>query len=395
MIAERVRLPSAVKSDIETHLAEMYAQTDMNVLSTMKDILNRTFGEERNQIVKPSLESIEKALYQRRLNPTLGDIISAGLLSYRVIVLFPEVEVRNSRNASIKVRDLYTEFGVNPDGTLIPGVLGVVAAATRDQISAGYQHSHLRRTNFLDLAISKFCLGTGPIVQSQLILQDGFDEIEFQLFCLHLGAYVAWESLEGVPHILMASVLNAQFQFVVPPSLDGEINMICAKVYQLLARSLSDREIAEFLEMEVASSGAAGVLPRERLGTQLGELINTSHRQVTREIPKHFLICYKTENGQYMCRLGDENAVAAPVVYSDKTLITFKGNDIVFRLIEDQTEIQSQKYANPHITDGVCKWLSRQINRVAPTAQRAIATHNTTDNINQIAGADTPTLQQG
>lgn len=153
-------------------------------------------------------------------------------LAFKLIIKFPEVEIKNSNRMKHTIKDLYvriklheTKFNelFNEDVidekyqgyqvifnnlTIPAGLSGLRGTLTVHEYLAGYLHSHLSPWTNYSLGWGSFCLGEGEIVQTLLLLsQVGEYTTElFTMLLLQIEVYVAWESLSGVPYIKMGAI---------------------------------------------------------------------------------------------------------------------------------------------------------------------------------------------
>lgn len=212
------------KDAINEVIAMNEASMNIGNFTEAKIIMNNYFGAENNQIVKPDPEEITDYLYDSRGAFTASDVRRLSIhpdwkkvfKKMYVIVRFPELVITNNPDAprSHTIKDLWVKFEINEQFTLGYGLWGVRSTLSLPEaLSKGYHHSHLVNQIPSDPVnpphFDSFCLGDGEINQVISILaNDGFDKINFTLFCLHLKNYVVWESVEGRPYRRFTSVLD-------------------------------------------------------------------------------------------------------------------------------------------------------------------------------------------
>lgn len=125
----------------------------------------------------------------------------------KILVHWPEVQVTNEYDDTVKVEELYARIIVNHKGK-IEGTFGL--NRTKYPVShlmADYMHSHIPGVNTGNL--SNFlnpCLGRGPINDTIMSLVRDKDLLIWQLFCRELDVYVTVESISGVPYRRMKSI---------------------------------------------------------------------------------------------------------------------------------------------------------------------------------------------
>jgi hypothetical protein len=127
-----------------------------------------------------------------------------------IYIRFPEITITNSQKGSFHIKELWVNFSVDKEFK-VSHPRGMRSFLTLDEAKAGYFHSHLHcripTSPTYPPKFDEFCLGSGEINQVLRVLwADGFDKINFMLFCLHLKNMVAWESIEGNPYIQFSSI---------------------------------------------------------------------------------------------------------------------------------------------------------------------------------------------
>jgi hypothetical protein len=130
-------------------------------------------------------------------------------------VLYPEIEIVNSKGKKHLIKDLFVihSFAYR-DGHLYPlRPKGCRGKTTIKEQAARYRHSHLpTMDNWIDspFRLDNFCIGSDTEVSrmlAELEIEMELDRYELFLFCI--DTMVNWESLEGVPHISLEHVENA------------------------------------------------------------------------------------------------------------------------------------------------------------------------------------------
>lgn len=159
-------------------------------------------------------------------------------LNFDIIIKFPEIVIKNSSDKSHTIRDLYVKFQYkqvaqniiinsaetplsylddHPEIMLHDGfyqpfknftigsqIHGLRETLTEKEYRSNYHHSHLSSSP--DMRWTQFCLGSGEIGQTLLLLESGFTIDLFQMALYQLEAYVAWESIEGRPYNYIRSI---------------------------------------------------------------------------------------------------------------------------------------------------------------------------------------------
>jgi hypothetical protein len=374
------------KQAIAPVIAQVESSANMQTFIKMKEILNRIFGEENNQILKPSTENIEHlitrdgAQHWKDFTPrdTSISLKNTSYLEYKIVIRFPEVTIKNSKKQSIKIKDLFVLIPARPNGTLHGLLNGVTTTLTPEQYQCGYMHSHLRPFDTKSGPhITQFCLGRGEITMPLAVLSNKFDELNFQFLCHHLKNYVAWESIEGTPYNYMAGVIAK----VVPARAalsTQDITRYLRKCQEFLHDTISIEDLIAAIKYEVTEKGIR-ILPTERLEKLLSTALPNAAK------------CLKDNTGEYYV-YGTQRAIPR---IPDRSIIYFKGNPVKVKIDGQEEENKKETYANPIITEQLCGWLSGSFTRTAITAQGTDWYKDSTDNIQQVANADPMALPAG
>lgn len=376
----------AKKRQVQDAIDNIGSVTNYDNLRIIKRILNAVFGEEHNQIVIPtSIEHFEKVVTREEItlnrvytNDALFDQIVNGCVLYEVLVHFPTLTITNSENNSVDIQDLYVSFYIRPDGRLkFEDIYGARTTYTNLQYRSGYKHSHLRirSSNSNDSIFGKFCLGEGPISQVITLLMDGFDEINFNLFCLQLRNYVAWESLEGTPHFAMKNINISNNVLKQMPNdiFDHVLNMLSSLVIvkdnwikryahvhferKEVKVTISDEGEVDLASLIIASSQIlAGVINR-----------TFGYDRCSAATIISYSICTKDFENNYFSISGGD----ADIAFIDSTvpILKFKGEDKFLKVTGIDETIKTIKYAHPNLTKGLCKFLSEQFTKETIAAE--------------------------
>lgn len=355
---------------LQTYIDEADAKLDLEKLKEIKSILNKSFGEDNNQITKPTVESVYKeisAYYGVSNWPENEDIIKRIRQSPRkeiklqITVYIPEFTITNSYGKKHVIRDMYVRFSLHYDFKLEYGLYGARSTLTQYEYAANYQHSHLPRT--INQAFNSFCLGAGEIGQVMTLLRNEYSEVNFTLFCLHIKNYLQWESIEGVPYNRMSNILPRGTR---PRHIGGSILEearidICTALKMLNVESLLD-----LLELTVDETGCHVIVTdkfESYIATMLESTIGPSgvFNKYTAAC-----FCYKDDAGNYHATNPTAGIPRAPI-----DMFIFKGNQIKFKVIKSSETIKRQKYAHPGITNYICAALSERLTEILFSTQRA------------------------
>lgn len=153
-------------------------------------------------------------------NVRYGTRVPGGrrVFSYDILgfdLLFPEITLNNSEGNTHTVNNLFVQVQlyINGENKLKLGELqGGRSSVTMAEISSRYLHSHLPKLKIGHDSSTvpfwqSFCTGSGHInVMMSDINADGFTVENFTNYLVQVLCLVAWESIEGTPHIHMRDV---------------------------------------------------------------------------------------------------------------------------------------------------------------------------------------------
>lgn len=124
-----------------------------------------------------------------------------------ILIYWPEVTITNEHDRSIIIKELYAKIIVNVNGTLEGTFKLNRAEYSCTEWFNDYMHSHVH--SICKIRPSQFshsCLGSGPIRDTMMYLNDNFDEDLWTMFALELDKYVHTESLNGGPYHRMENI---------------------------------------------------------------------------------------------------------------------------------------------------------------------------------------------
>lgn len=126
-----------------------------------------------------------------------------------IIIHFPQVKVTNENDKSTIIRNLWAKVYINYDGKLSGTFLLNRSEYTINHFINEYMHSHVRHIPKDDFTqFQQPCLGNGPIKNTCLSLNMGYDLNLWNLFCLELNKFVETESINGVPYHYLEELVN-------------------------------------------------------------------------------------------------------------------------------------------------------------------------------------------
>jgi hypothetical protein len=349
------------------YLTTIEEGTKFDILKEMKGILNISFGEQNNQILKPEIEDLVKYLNENATSsdelayhinkPKFNQKMARWNGQYSIIVFFPEIVITNSKNIQHTIRKLYVRIRVGKDGLLSGSLDGVRTCVTEVELNKRYFHSHLHGFNPTNIQFTRFCLGSGEINLAMSMLRSQYDKINFTLFCLHLKNYVKWESIEGTPYNYIANIETREVAF---NEIMGDVSgASLTSIVEVLYKQIISIPLAEKRNLFNYSISEKGLIvtPTEELERLLAIMIQGVRPDIiSRGITNlNWMLVTKNTAGDY-CRL---NAANAGRIVTQKTpVLTFKGEPKMFNVVEIKEVKKIEKYANPRITETLCWRLS-------------------------------------
>lgn len=306
--------------------------------------------EERRGILSEMKETLQK-VYPDRWDISLREN-SSGNIDPSIVIWFPEITIANKVNEQHVIRDMFISLSIRRRMGLYPFIKGVRATVTIDELKTGYQHSHLQRINRLYddnnyLGFSPFCLGDGIIDQTLKVLYE-FDRQVFEMFLYQLSDYLGYEAIEGSRHAYISDINRKLLDY--PPT----------PFHEVYDRFMSDGSIPHFPVRFI----------RGPLVNRI-EVVNDHNieKAVTLLCARRFPEClvHKTTDGVYFT---NTNTKQSDRNYRDKYknidyLLTFRGEDIHFRVEGRSITKNTKKYAHPDITKYIAAKLSEEITEFA------------------------------
>lgn len=142
--------------------------------------------------------------------------LSSKIISIDITVKYPNIVIVNSKNESHRIKDLFIKHTFNHEGQLTQKFQMNRSTYNYSELMCGYRHSHHSTFNINRNNLQRWngtCLGQGTLSISVNALRrpnvDEFDEVAIMAYFADVDAYVAWESLEGVPYISLHNISNA------------------------------------------------------------------------------------------------------------------------------------------------------------------------------------------
>lgn len=391
-------------------ISKIEEETNFETIKEMKVILNKVFGEENNQIIKPSVENtieevarcsglgaLKEALevYDKEQIKSWLTRSYPQVLNYTIVVYFPEVEITDG-NRKHTIKELYVRAFVKPSGLLDPKIFGLRAYLSHKEAINHYAHSHLRAAKPSAMQFSQFCTGEGPINQVMLLLSTKFTIPNFMLFCLHLKNFVAWESRAGRPYMYIenigtpAEAPNPYPELYTATKRKAAITLL----KQIKSLNIKPEELYPMFKFGIRKGGITLIQERafELYAGEIMKAWNPSRLFGTNSPIQSFLHGIDNAGRVYPLRRPNTS-----ISYNrDRVLLTFKENNIKLKIEEsNETETQLEKVIpNREITNIFCKELSILLTNSAFANARA-KSGNSSTNISKAPDTSTVHVQTG
>lgn len=374
-MAQMIKLPERKQQMVEVALTKLLEKTNMEVYRSMKKKLIMTFGEENVQIAKIDEEVVHRRLRDMGYNDvnvhSIDDVRFQGSVNqvtsvYHIIIRVPEFVIKNSRGNSTTIRDMFVRLQVLPDGRIAyTGLEGMVTTFTKAQARMGYMHSHLVPTHQGLHSIPSFggfCTGQGPIGQVLALLQNKYDDVNFQMLCLHIKNFLEWESLEGTPHCRMGDINETMTSapaaiYVLPASTVSTISEMMRKAFYQL-----DPEQSRKMVSISSDEYEIHVEPTEELEKWVGDMIVAKSTDLIRlSIGPDTLLVVKDKAGNYFRYVNHGGNINV----TKQTVLNFRGEDIKIKIVDNEENLKSTKYGNPKIIEQLCFRIAADLTRTA------------------------------
>lgn len=348
---------------------------EKDFLFQMKEILNRIYGDARNQIVNISEDdAISYVLQQQRMTIEILNAVRWNdvtleawilrvkeALKFRVLIHFPEITLTNSKRNTHIIRDLYTQFTFTHEGKLVGTVQGLRTTGTKEEVARGYVHSHLDIFVWNSMRFTNFCTGVGPINQTILLLREEWNEVNFEMLCYHLNEMVKWESLEGTPYISIREDRSNQQREPVRDVRNW--NDIFGEFYRSVrSRGIKATKILETLKVDIVNDQFT-VDSTPDFEKLLAEMIVA--RFPPERTSNHIYWAFFEESTKQYYAYVELVRRQDPNVDTTKPIIKFKGETKTLNILNiDQNEQQSaeNRVPNPNITKNITREIAKQIN---------------------------------
>jgi len=178
-----------------------------------------------------------------------------------VYIYFPEITVTNEYDLSIDIKGLVVRFNylIQRDNTiLVSNIFGMRTEFNLIQFLGKYSHSHLPK--YINDDFNRFCLGSNTPIKRMT----ANPVTDLDMLFATINAYVHNESVAGVPHIKMDTVMD----------LDNVISRVTSsnqpKVKDIVkfAKALLDDGSLQYQYVD------EGILPKIKIRSGNDELLN-------------------------------------------------------------------------------------------------------------------------
>lgn len=350
-----------------------------NVLEVY-DVFKNHFGEQYVDLQKiPDDEDIERECsYDSAIEKTenkykvddssLADLIHHYNRYYIIYVWWPQVTITNEHNKSVTIQDLYAQVKINIDGCIPYEFRGFMlnrATYPVIQFLSGYMHSHICSIPKHDFTqFQEPCLGRGPIKETIRTLNNSNDTVMWMLFCEELSRYVTVESLTGRPYQYLEKIgIDYELRHYTDFESSGENSVISmvneaysiSNSHYYLDKNALKAMIKDFIQYYLQHGHLTisfefgkficGMTYYEYMIDVSNSFIDYYNTKLKADDAKkkflfdsRFLITVFVKNNKFS-KIGSVYSNSATIdQYQDKHVLTFKGNDIRTKIIDDDRQ---------------------------------------------------------
>lgn len=280
-----------------------------------------------------------------------------------IVVRFPEIIIKNSRNRQHTIHELYVMVQFYVDGTSlrISGLAGGRMKQSYAEYTSNYAHSHLpgginpndgERSGNAPYWRS-FCRGSGHINDFIAEINSGGLTMEkFTPFLVQILGLVSWESLEGGPHRRIAniSIIGNSGRRSNPSNAESEWHL------NNIMSHYRSSNITPPIDFAWESNGYT-ITDNEKFDKFISESIEIPDNQ------KHRIICMQDNQGNYY-KWGSIPEFNAPRTPSRNTYI-FQGQELTYEIEPAPSvgaEDQINYFIHPNIKRDIKARLEYDIN---------------------------------
>lgn len=337
---------------------ETVHQRNLENLKVIRRIITSTFGEENIQLIKADHSHLELLqLPFSDFKSTVSNFLNGSY--YTIVLRFPEILLTSEDTRTHTIKDLFVRFSFNQHLKMVGDYEGLRTSFTRAEWNSDYGHSHLsgRSTEW-----GRFCTGSGPINQSIALLRTGFNDVDFQMFCLHIKSYVAWESISGTPYRYIRDINEASTS--LPSNWVIHQTTAIEELAKRFVAALEAPDLKLLFKPQITQGLVQSVISDE-LEKALGSFIKRlkdSNAPFLSGLLLENIVGFKTEDGRYL-KIQNTSDV---MNYRRRLAITFRKQEFYTEIIDGSNSVDgTQFYAHPEITKYVIKRLSTKLTRAA------------------------------
>ncbi len=330
------------------------------------DIAKKKYKENVDINYVPNFDKIREYDFFLQILNKEDDVIDVYLLKnyfskpLSLTIRYPEIHITNSNNFHHTIRDLFVNMKFNSNGLLTENFNIQRSTYTKEELVIRYVHSHVPSLNSRSIGelSSKHspCVGTGGFVISLNIIKGLTGEIydeesEITRFFTLLDSFLSWESLEGVPYISIEKL--SQIGGFMGSSYN--LTRFTKQGTRSINKILSELELKD--KLKIVPSVLKGK-PWYKLVYDELTLSEFLFKEIDKKIedPEYHSLyrfigdsamAYKDELGRVFYREQNFNRDFEEVenfidTHENTVLFSFKGEPVVFKVIEQSSENQIQ-----------------------------------------------------
>lgn len=369
------------KEAIEGAIAQIEEKSNFEVIAEIKAALNSVYGEERNQITKPSYESVMKMAKDAQISTYLREILSnlddksnaarrleeqvPDALNYQITIHFPEITISNDSDKHL-IKNIYVRLFLKPSGTIGSRMQGLRSTVTESEFQSQYLHSHLPRLIPDRIIFNQFCTGIGEINQVLALLNAEYTTANFMMLLMHIKNFLEWESKEGRPHMYIENIFTRSEDMMLHNLLSTrDAKEAAINIIEAIKANETAEDVMEMFKFEVTEREikVRSTLELERWIASQIMYWNAGYIQAIfgRSIPRRVLLSQRDNTGRYYATPEGQMRMN----HQTGPILNFKGREIQFEITERKQTQTNETLANPKITEETCKEFSRYLTKTA------------------------------
>jgi hypothetical protein len=306
-------------------------------------------------------------------------------------VFYPKFTITNSTGRSHEIRDLFVYHSFKfSNGSVHPYKLeGGRLSKTDLEITSGYQQSHLPSNSSWKsnpFYCTNFCVGSDTDVSLMLAefeVEMNFDRYELFLFCV--DSMITWESLEGIPHMKMENINNANSSRVSSSSERDENKVIT---------HIMDNKMPLDVDFYIAN-GLYKIHPNLRASDFIKKIVL---KNLTFDMAKTILVSKVPNTFDNYLQMKAEGAVAKSMnkISATQDYTIFRGRKIYAKIVKEdrrnEVPISVEDYiVYPKFLENVIRKLESRIYEKA-VVKSATEIYNSSNNAHRGVTSDTVSM---